>query len=106
VVEGGEYLVSVGRSSRNIVHTCAVDVAGDRLELPVTEHSTIGEVLAHPLAGPRLAALFAEAMPAGSDQAGLGTDMAKMVESIPLSRLSALGFGPSGAELVQLLDNS
>src|SRR5690606_7229972 len=52
VVEGGDYTVSVGSSSRDIRGTATVDVAGDDVHIPLTAESSIGEVMAHPVAGP------------------------------------------------------
>ncbi|MCD2442060.1 glycoside hydrolase family 3 C-terminal domain-containing protein [Agromyces sp. SYSU K20354] len=88
IVEGGAYTVEVGASSRDIRLVGAVDVAGDDVRLPLTMESSIGDVMANPIAGP----IVMQAM--GSFTAGLGesdvfTDdgMEKMMASFPIGRL-------------------
>ncbi|SHI67143.1 beta-glucosidase [Nocardiopsis flavescens] len=90
IVEGGEYTVSAGASSRDLRVSAPVEVEGDELRLPLTLDSTLGEVMADP----RAAAILAEHLPAPQgDDAGqaMGVDMARMMESIPLGRIAALG---------------
>ena len=50
VVEGGAYAVEVGASSRDIRATVSVDVEGDAVRVPLTMDSSIGELMAHPVA--------------------------------------------------------
>jgi beta-glucosidase len=90
IVEGGAYTVQVGSSSRDIRCATVIDVDGDDVVLPLTENSTIGEVMAHPTAGPLFASLAGQAMARTSDGA-LGVDLAQVAASIPLSRLVAFG---------------
>ncbi|MCA5893210.1 glycoside hydrolase family 3 C-terminal domain-containing protein [Isoptericola sp. NEAU-Y5] len=54
VVEGGEFVVEVGSSSRDVRAAVVVDVAGEDVTLPLHELSTLAEALAHPVAGPLL----------------------------------------------------
>lgn len=54
MVEGGDYEVAIGASSRDLRATVTIAVAGDETDLPLTMGSTIDEVLAHPSAGPVL----------------------------------------------------
>jgi beta-glucosidase len=90
VVEGGVYTIQVGSSSRDIRCATVIDVVGDKLALPLTENSTIGEVMAHPTAGPLFASLTGQTMARTSDSA-MGVDVARVAASIPLSRLVVLG---------------
>jgi beta-glucosidase len=90
IVEGGVYTIQVGSSSRDIRCAKVIDVAGDKLALPLTENSTIGEVMAHPTAAPLFASLTGQTMARTSDSA-LGVDVARVAASIPLSRLVAFG---------------
>lgn len=89
-VEDGEYQVYVGASSRDIRTRATVSVRGDRLQLPITLDSTLGEVMEDPTAAPLLEFL-AEHSPFGSsaesDGLGgdaLGIDMERMIQSLPL----------------------
>ena len=102
VVEGGEYVVEVGASSRDIRATVAVDVDGDAVRVPLTRESSIGEVLAHPVAGQ----IIMQAMAADdSVMAGLMADpgMFKMMESFPIGRLAAFPGMPVRREQVEQL---
>jgi beta-glucosidase len=90
IVEGGAYAIEVGSSSRDIRCATVINVDGDELALPLTENSTIGEVMAHPTAGALFASLAGQAMARTSDNA-LGVDVARLAASIPLSRLVAFG---------------
>jgi hypothetical protein len=56
----------------------------------VTENSTIGEVMAHPTAGPLFASLAGLTTARRSDST-LGVDLARVAASMPLSRLAASG---------------
>jgi beta-glucosidase len=93
VVEGGAYTIQVGSSSSDIRCATVVDIEGDRLVLPLTENSAIGEVMAHPTAGPLFASFAAQTIATAADTSdtALGIDVARVAASIPLSRLVALG---------------
>ncbi|WP_370012024.1 glycoside hydrolase family 3 C-terminal domain-containing protein [Nocardiopsis sp. LDBS0036] len=100
VVEGGEYVVSAGASSRDLRVTAAIAVEGDALRLPVTLDSTLGEVMADPGAAALLARAFTPPAAEGSDNA-MGMDMARMMASIPIRRLAS--FGPTGLDELEAL---
>ncbi|MEU1898601.1 glycoside hydrolase family 3 C-terminal domain-containing protein [Nocardiopsis dassonvillei] len=100
VVEGGEYVVSAGASSRDLRATAAIAVEGDALRLPVTLDSTLGEVMADPGAAALLAQAFTPPAAEGSDNA-MGMDMARMMASIPIRRLAS--FGPTGLDELEAL---
>ncbi|ADH66465.1 glycoside hydrolase family 3 C-terminal domain-containing protein [Nocardiopsis dassonvillei] len=100
VVEGGEYVVSAGASSRDLRVTAAIAVEGDALRLPVTLDSTLGEVMADPGAAALLAQAFTPPAAEGSDNA-MGMDMARMMASIPIRRLAS--FGPTGLDELEAL---
>jgi len=91
VVEGGEYEMSVGASSRDLRASARVVVDGDEVRVPVTLESTLGEALADPKAAEALGKVAAGmgAMLGGGD--ALGVDMMRMMESIPLGRLANFG---------------
>ncbi|MCX7522906.1 glycoside hydrolase family 3 C-terminal domain-containing protein [Microbacterium sp. STN6] len=102
-VEAGEYRVEVAASSRDIRHTLSVDVSGDDVLVPLTADSSIGEVLAHPVAGP----MVQQALAAGGDGAasGLLADpaMFRMLASFPIGRLASFPGMPFGPEQVEQL---
>lgn len=99
VVEGGAYTVSVGSSSRDIRTTVWADIAGDSLNLPLTLESSIGEVLAHPFAGPKVM----EALASGPASGMLGdASMMKMMASAPIGRMMSMAGGADIAQLEQL----
>lgn len=101
VVEGGLCTVRVGRSSRNIVCSCDIRVAADTVRTPLTVDSTLGELLSDPVVGPQLVEQFQAMAPGDS----LGTDMLRMISSMPLSRLKAFGAGEAAAAVEQLLSD-
>ncbi|MFI0961344.1 beta-glucosidase [Streptomyces sp. NPDC021080] len=103
VVEGGSYEVRAAASSRDIRATATVEVEGDTVVLPLALDSTLGEVMAVPGAAEILGALMP--MPAAAaDSDVLGIDMAKMMASIPVSRLLSFAAGAvTVADLTKLL---
>ncbi|MHA7270136.1 glycoside hydrolase family 3 C-terminal domain-containing protein [Arthrobacter sp. HLT1-20] len=96
-VESGSYTVEVGASSRDIRATLSVAVAGEPIRVPLTVDSSIGEVLAHPVAGPIITAAMG-----GGSNAGMMSDpsVLKMLASAPIGRM--MGFPGSGVEPEQL----
>ena len=84
VLEGGDFELSVGGSSRDLPLIATVTVPAPALATPLTLASTIGEWLAHPAAGPVLLEAI-RAMPGSA----LGSDptVLRMVESLPLGHL-------------------
>ena len=110
-VEDGSYEVSAAASSRDLRATGTVPVAGDGTRVPLSIESTLGEAMAHPVAGPLLASFRGDTpgqTAAAADQAStageeLGMDMARMMASIPLERLAGFGGGLDRAALDQLI---
>ncbi|GAA1057704.1 glycosyl hydrolase [Agromyces luteolus] len=119
IVEGGEYTVEVGASSRDVRSVATVDVEADPVRIPLTIESTISEVMAHPVAGPivgqALAAMAADLLgggdPTGEATAeqpaetagGLGLDaegMMQMMGAMPIGR--AAMFPGSAFDLEQI----
>lgn len=104
VVEGGAYAVEVGASSRDIRLAATVEVSGDVVQLPLTMESSIGDLVANPIAGP----IVMQAM--GSFTSGLAdtdifTDdgMEKMMASFPIGRLAGFPGVPVTYEQVEQL---
>jgi beta-glucosidase len=103
VVEPARYEVSVGASSRDLRATASIDLAGEVLRIPLTLESTMGEMMANPVA----AQLVAAAMPTTpfSDAGGeaMGMDIARMMEGIPIERLVAFSGGAVTREQLAML---
>jgi beta-glucosidase len=88
VVEGGGYLVEVGASSRDLRRRTTIEVAGDRVVLPLTEESRLSDVLTHPVAGPLLrVALTSMRAAFGGGSLEQTEGMEKMLESMPIGRM-------------------
>ncbi|MGO2746126.1 glycoside hydrolase family 3 C-terminal domain-containing protein [Microbacterium sp.] len=94
-VEGGDYRVEVGASSRDIRSSTTIEVAGDEVVVPLTMNSSVGEVLAHPVAGPvakqAMDAMMADLAPMDAAGASMmeGEDaMQKMMASFPIGRIA------------------
>lgn len=76
IVEGGDYTVDVAASSRDIRFSTHVEIDGDGLTLPLSRASSIGEVMAHPVAGPMLQATMPE-----------GVAIGRMLEALPIGKI-------------------
>ncbi|KQR39454.1 glycoside hydrolase family 3 C-terminal domain-containing protein [Microbacterium sp. Leaf159] len=97
IVESGEYTVEVAASSRDIRSSSTVSVEGDVVSLPLTMNSSIGDVVAHPVAGPIAMAALGGLMDGltGADSSAASMmpndeAMEKMMASFPIGRL--IGF--------------
>ena len=89
-VEPGDYTVSVGASSRDLRLHATVTVEGDVPRAVFTRESTLGEILADPAAAPLL---FETLGTAAQDAPAMGTDLLRMLESVPIERMVALSGG-------------
>ena len=94
VVEGGEYAIDVAASSRDIRSSVSIEVAGDEVQIALTMNSSVGDVLAHPVAGPivmgALGGFMEELSGADSSAASMIPNdeaMQKMMASFPIGRL-------------------
>ncbi|WP_286211601.1 glycoside hydrolase family 3 C-terminal domain-containing protein [Mycolicibacterium mageritense] len=92
-VEAGEYTVWVGASSRDLRLSATVKLEGDEPVQPFTAESTLGEILTDPVAAPLAVAALSEAVPGGTGESALGTDLLKIIASIPLGRLAGFSAG-------------
>lgn len=109
-LEGGEFLVSVGASSRDLRATVSVDVTAPPLAAPLSDDSTFGEWLDHPVGGELLRAELARPeTPGADDQGNLEIDetMAKMLLDMPvrvIANFAGMLFDRDG--LARLLDQA
>ena len=96
IVEGGNFVVEVGASSRDIRGTAGIDVEGESAALPLDSMSTVAEWLAHPVGGPLLRAAMAAA--------GVGETDDEMLRQIPLEVAISFAGGVVGPDdLAQLV---
>ncbi len=117
VLEGGDITLEVGASSRDLRLTGSVSLAGDDVRMPLTLDSSIGEVLADPVA----AALVSEALgqagvdrPEGRRAASEGAGamfsdpaLLKMMASAPIGRMVSFpGTGVTLEQVQSLLDQA
>jgi beta-glucosidase len=106
VVEGGSYLIDVAASSRDLRSSASVEVEGDVVSLPLTRESSMGEVFAHPIAGPIVQQAMA-AMTAMAEGAVFimpeDVDMMKMMDSFPLGRIGMIAGKDLSPEMIDQL---
>ncbi|WP_434315596.1 glycoside hydrolase family 3 C-terminal domain-containing protein [Leifsonia sp. P73] len=103
-VEGGDYVVEVGASSRDLRGSAVVTLAGDGRAAPLTVDSTLGEWLSHPVGGPILMAALAQSPEAQGMGAMLNDPgLRRMAESIPLVRAASFPGSPVTAEQLDQL---
>ena len=103
VVEGGEVVLAVGASSRDLRDTVTVTIDGDDLRVPLTADSTLGEWMSDPRGADVLGDVFAEAAASGGAMAGLAADPSTMLflGSLPLSRLAGFPGSPFGPATIE-----
>lgn len=106
IVEGGSYRVDVAASSRDIRTSVSVDLTGDAVLLPLSRNSTIGEVLAHPVAGARLMSLLSEMMGDGGPAIMPdGVDISRLLDSFPIGRAAMFAAaGDFGVDPTAMID--
>ncbi|MDR2566075.1 MAG: glycoside hydrolase family 3 C-terminal domain-containing protein [Bifidobacteriaceae bacterium] len=100
-VEGGDFEIRCGSSSRDVRSTATVTLAGDHAQRPLSVNSTANEWLADPVRGPWLRDRLE-----GTAFAGLATDpgMAALMGPSPLIRLTRFeGFPVTESDLATQL---
>ena len=98
VVEGGDYLVAVGASSRDLRASATVAIDGDDVSVPVTADTPIAEALQHPEIGPAVRAALSAFL------GGEGEDLLKVVGSFPIGRIASFpGVDVSPDQLDEIL---
>ncbi|SFS13833.1 beta-glucosidase [Microbacterium sp. cf046] len=112
VVEGGSYVVDVAASSRDLRGSATIEVEGDAVSLPLTRESSMGEVLAHPVAGPivqHAMAGMADMLDGAVSIMPEGVDMMKMMDSFPIGRIGMMageGFSPEMVDQLLAMANA
>ncbi len=101
VVEGGEFQLRIGSSSRDIRLTETVMLSGGDVSAPLTVNSTYGEFLARPDASEWLHETLMRS-PLG--ERVIGTHLGKMLETVPVNRLARFpGSGFTEADIAEFL---
>ncbi|WP_433412823.1 glycoside hydrolase family 3 C-terminal domain-containing protein [Microtetraspora malaysiensis] len=101
IVEGGEYVVEVAASSRDVRSAVTVAVTGDDVRLPLTMDSSIGELLAHPVAGPIVRQAMSGTDGGGASMMANDEGLRKILESFPIGRLTAFPGAPVSREQIE-----
>ncbi|WP_240630610.1 glycoside hydrolase family 3 C-terminal domain-containing protein [Mycolicibacterium sp. GF69] len=102
-IEGGEYAVSVGASSRDLRLTGTVTVSGDEPRAVLTLESTLAEVLSDPHAGPAVISALSNMGGDVTSTLDLGADLLKIMGGIPIGRFIAFTGGKISAEEIRSL---
>lgn len=104
VVEGGEYQVWAGASSRDLRSRITIRVEPDPLVIPLSRTSTLGEIGSHPIAGPMLSAMLGQGGPAADAPDELGGDMQAVAAAIPIDRLAVMSGGVVAIDVHELAE--
>jgi len=104
VVEGGDYVVHVGASSRDLRGSAGFSLTGDAGPAILAADSTIGEWLAHPVGSAILAGALAQGGDSGMGAMLADPSLMRMIESMPLTRVTSFPGSPVTSEqLAQLV---
>ncbi|WP_419707186.1 glycoside hydrolase family 3 C-terminal domain-containing protein [Promicromonospora sp. NFX87] len=95
VVEGGEFVVAAGASSRDLRGSATVVVDGDDVRLPLDELSTVAEAIDHPVVGAQVDALV--------HGGAVGDDLLAMVGDMPLAVIADFGLAGFNRERLAAL---
>ena len=92
IVENGEYVVSVGASSRDLRGEASVELSGDEFVIALNRDASLGEAFAHPVAGP----IAREELAKGwlRESMMIDGELTPMGRDLPLSRLVSFGTDP------------
>ncbi|WP_326709860.1 glycoside hydrolase family 3 C-terminal domain-containing protein [Streptomyces sp. NBC_01474] len=104
LVEGLDYGIEVGASSRDIRVTTSVTIDGDRPADALSADSTIGEWRAHPVGGPAVERLLDRVRKAmGDAYPQEGSPRYRMITGMRLSQLAKLPIVPLGFDDIEAL---
>jgi beta-glucosidase len=106
VVEGGDYVLAAGASSRDLRAEVTVTVKGDEVRVPLTAQSTLAEWMHDPQGVRLLGEAFAAAAAAGSGEfsaAANDPQLLGFLGSMPLARLAAFPGSPLTPDMVENL---
>ncbi|KQY46148.1 glycoside hydrolase family 3 C-terminal domain-containing protein [Cellulomonas sp. Root137] len=99
VVEGGEFVIEVAASSRDLRGSVSLQIEGEPLWGELTPMSTIEEWLAHPVGGPLLRA----ALVPPEDMGPLDETMQAMIQQMPAKVIADFGLSGFDRETLDTL---
>lgn len=99
VLEGGEFVIEVGASSRDLRGAVSLEIEGEPLWGELTPMSTIEEWLAHPVGGPLLQA----ALVPPADMGPLDETMQAMIQQMPAKVIADFGLSGFDRETLDTL---
>ncbi|WP_315093128.1 glycoside hydrolase family 3 C-terminal domain-containing protein [uncultured Cellulomonas sp.] len=99
VVEGGQFVIEVGASSRDLRGSVSLEIEGEPLWGELTPMSTIEEWLAHPVGGPLLQA----ALVPPTDMGPLDETMEAMIQQMPAKVIADFGLSGFDRETLDTL---
>ncbi|MEW2278456.1 glycoside hydrolase family 3 C-terminal domain-containing protein [Streptomyces cyaneofuscatus] len=106
-VEGGDYVIAAGASSRDLRLSAEVTVVGDPSRLVLTGRNSLAEWLEHPVGGPLLMKGFAEGRAAAGAEAGPSAlenpVLWRFLAGMPLEVIADFPQSPVGPEGVAAL---
>ncbi|MFJ4841290.1 glycoside hydrolase family 3 C-terminal domain-containing protein [Streptomyces sp. NPDC088746] len=97
-VEGGDYGIEAGSSSRDIRGSAVISVEGDPPGVALSGRSTIAEWLDHPVGGPLLMERFMAARAAAGAAAMENPTMARFLAGMPLEVVAEFPQSPVGPD--------
>ncbi|MEV5008513.1 glycoside hydrolase family 3 C-terminal domain-containing protein [Streptomyces sp. NPDC055692] len=107
VLEGGDYTIEVGASSRDLRATATVTLDGDAVNLPLTMESSVADLMAHPVVGPMVQQAMADGFGFSLDDAATVNPneegLRKMMAAFPIGRLAGFPGVPVNHEQIQAL---
>ncbi|GAB3281092.1 glycoside hydrolase family 3 C-terminal domain-containing protein [Microbacterium lacusdiani] len=98
IVEGGEYVIEAGASSRDLRASTVVVVGGDEVAQPVTLDTTFDELLEHPAVGDDLRAAIEERFGSGDNE------LLRMLGNFPLGRID--GFPLPRTQILEFIERA
>ena len=93
-VESGEFVIEIGKSSREICQSISVSVEGTTmLPFTITENTTIGQLMKHPKGAEFVKKMMASGSTANTETMGEGSEkmVQQMVLEMPLGALVSYG---------------
>jgi beta-glucosidase len=103
-IEGGDYVVSVGASSRDLRLSTTVPIEADEPPIALNLESTLDEVLADPTAGPVVLAAMADmAGDSGVPPDAFDAGLLRIMGQIPIERMVSFSGGKVSRDDLQRL---
>jgi beta-glucosidase len=102
-VEGGEYVLAVGASSRDLRTSVTVTVTGDDTRVPLSADSTLAEWMSDPAGAAVLGQAFAAAADSPMGAMAADPDVFVFLGGLPLRRMTSFPGSPLTLEMIEQL---